>query len=81
MTQILSTLDELWREAPERIQESAQNAVAILREIGSSVTLLSMLTDDIPARAHKQFAANGPLSPASKLHGATDEELEIGGPG
>ncbi len=58
MTQILSTLDELWREAPERIQESAQNAVAILREIGSSVTPLSRLTDDIPTRAHKQFAAN-----------------------
>ena len=58
MTQILSTLDELWRETPERIRKSAQNAVALLREMGSSATPLSRLPDDIPARARKQFAAD-----------------------
>ena len=58
MTQILSTLDELWREAPERIQASAQNVVAMLREIGSSVSPLPRLTDDLPTRARKQFTAD-----------------------
>ena len=57
MTQILSTLDEIWREAPERIRATAQNAVAMLREMASPVTPLSRLTDELPARAHKQFAA------------------------
>jgi uncharacterized protein YyaL (SSP411 family) len=58
MSQILATLDELWRETPERLRESAQNAVALLREMGSSATPLSRLTDEFPALARKQFAAD-----------------------
>ncbi len=72
MTQILSTLDELWREAPGRLRETAQNAVAMLRETDADVTPLSRLTDELPARARKQFAAgydvfHGGFGPAPKF--------------
>ena len=67
MTQILSTLDELWRETPEHIRETAQNAVAMLREMSSPVTPLSRLTDELPNRARKQFAAG-----YDEFHGGFD---------